>query len=94
MTSELHDREEYTTLNFNTLQTLRHLAGKLIPIPAILQASIKTINSIQCMNNMLGSASEDANATSKIAKTTYHLQSFEHRLQSYLASCQGTPNTY
>jgi len=40
------------------------------------------------MNNMLGSASEDANATSKIAKTTYYLQSFEHRLQSYLASCQ------
>lgn len=93
MTSELRDRNEYTMLNFETLQKLRHLAGKLIPIPTILQASIKTLKSITDMNNTIEKERvEDGEfvsvgVPSRVSRTSYHLKVFENRLESYLASC-------
>ncbi|KAH7350699.1 hypothetical protein BKA65DRAFT_243414 [Rhexocercosporidium sp. MPI-PUGE-AT-0058] len=87
MTSELRDREEYTMLNFDTLQTLRHLAGKLIPIPAILQASIKTIKSISAMVITLGTTTDLTRTAPESRKTQYHLQLCQSRLESYLESC-------
>lgn len=80
LTSDLQDSEEYTTFNFNTLQTLRHMTGKLIPIPTILEASIKTVASLKKMN-------ETMSPTGEVAKREYHLQAYESKLESYLASC-------
>jgi hypothetical protein len=90
MTSELHDGEEYTTLNFETLQTLRHMAGKLIPIPAILEASLKTVAAIKTMNSILSSQPEmdsSPEASPELFRTSSQLSAFEVRLQSYLATC-------
>ncbi|KAF4629741.1 hypothetical protein G7Y89_g8405 [Cudoniella acicularis] len=88
MTTELRDRE----LNFETLQTLSHLAGKLIPIPAILEASARTIVSIREMNKRLASFDREPELSQeellRIAKTGHSLQATESRLQSYLASFQ------
>ncbi len=71
-------------LNFDTLQTLRHLASKLIPIPTMLRASISTIASIQAMNNKLTGSEENQ----KVAETAYHLASYSSRLQSYVATAE------
>jgi hypothetical protein len=91
MTSELRDREAYTMLNFETLQTLRHLAAKLIPIPAILRSSIKTLKSIKAMDGRfrsMGAQSNTCETSSPIqTKTSNHLNAFECRLESYLESC-------
>jgi len=91
MTSELRDREAYTMLNFETLQTLRHLAGKLIPIPTILRASIKTLKSIKDMDDGLRSMSSQSNTSksgsSRQTQTVNHIKAFEYRLESYLESC-------
>ncbi|KUJ18809.1 uncharacterized protein LY89DRAFT_780813 [Mollisia scopiformis] len=90
MTSELRDRSEYTMLNFETLQQLRHLAGKLIPIPTILQASIKTLRSIAEMSSTLDlgfQTSPSSNIMLRKSKSSYHLRAFQNRLESYLESC-------
>lgn len=93
MTSELRDRSKDTKLNFETLQKLRHLAGKLIPIPDILQASIKTVGSIMDMNNICDlerkgfRKDQTINLAYKKSQTPYHLKAFQTRLESYLASC-------
>src|SRR5271155_3024912 len=81
MTTELRDHHG---LNFDTLQTLRHLASKLIPIPTMLQSSITTIASIQAMNILLG----DSVDAQKVAETAYHLASCSSRLQSYVATAE------
>lgn len=81
MTTELRDDHG---LNFDTLQTLRHLASKLIPIPTMLQSLMSTVASIQDMNRTLGS-SRDAQ---RIAETAYHLTSCSSRLQSYVATAE------
>lgn len=86
MTSELRDRD----LNFETLQTLSHLAGKLIGIPPILRASIKTIKSIKRTCEPL-KAKCSAPSSSKPAwkLTAYHLRAIEGRLGSYLEACMA-----
>jgi hypothetical protein len=85
LTSELRDREAYTMLNFETLQTLRHLAAKLIPIPMILRASIKTLKSIKAMDDTLRSmGSHSETGLSRQTKTANQLTSIEYRLESYL----------
>lgn len=84
MTSELLDSEDYTTFNFDTLQTLRHLAGKLIPIPTMLKSSINTIKSIKLMHETLAVARSEQSCSSK---ALYHLQAYESRLEGYLAAC-------
>lgn len=81
MTIELRDDHG---LNFDTLQTLRHLASKLIPIPTMLQSSIATIASIQAMNTLLGDSAD----AQKVAETAYHLASCSSRLQSYVATAE------
>lgn len=82
MTTEL--REQYG-LNYDTLQTLRHLASKLIPIPTMLESSIATITSILAMNNqLLGSLG----GARRVAETAYHLGSCSSRLQGYLAATE------
>jgi len=74
-------------LNFETLQTLRHLAAKLIPIPMILRASIKTLKSIKAMDDTLRSMGSHSNTSdtglSRQTKTAI-LTSIEYRLESYL----------
>jgi hypothetical protein len=81
MTTELRDDHG---LNFDTLQTLRHLASKLIPIPTMLQSFIATIASIQTMNTLLGDSAD----AQKVAETAYHLASCSSRLQSYVATAE------
>jgi hypothetical protein len=81
MTTELRDDRG---LNFDTLQTLRHLASKLIPIPTMLQSSIATVASIHAMS-VLSGASADAQ---KVAETAYHLALCSSRLQSYVATAE------
>lgn len=92
MTGELRDRNEYTMLNFETLQKLRHLAGKLIPIPTILQASVQTLKAIMDMKNIIQKEGIEEGfgaigVSSRVNKTSYHLKAFESRLKGYLASC-------
>ena len=81
MTTELRDDHG---LNFDTLQTLRHLASKLIPIPTMLQSLMSTVASIQAMNRTLG----DSRDAQKLAETAYHLTSCLSRLQSYVATAE------
>jgi hypothetical protein len=81
MTIELCDDHG---LNFDTLQTLRHLASKLIPIPTMLQSSIATIASIQAMSIQSGGSAD----MHKVAETAYHLASCSSRLQSYVATAE------
>jgi hypothetical protein len=82
MTTELRDDHG---LNYDTLQTLRHLASKLIPIPAMLESSISTITSVQAMNNQLLGSSGGAQ---RVAETAYHLGSCSSRLQGYIAATE------
>ncbi|KAH6682672.1 hypothetical protein B0J14DRAFT_673055 [Halenospora varia] len=88
MTSKLRERE----LNFETLQTLSHLAGKLIPIPAILQASASTIVSIREMNERLRKLDRERPLSQvellRMDKTEHHLYVTESRLKGYLAGFQ------
>jgi hypothetical protein len=81
MTAELKDDRG---LNFETLQDLRHLESKLIPIPSMIQCSISTLSSIQAMNNKLGGHA----GSSTTAETAYHLASCSSRLQSYVATAE------
>jgi len=66
------------------------MAGKLMPIPSVLQASIKTILAIKAMNKLFAAPRSEAvppASLSNAEKTAYHLENCEIRLQSYLASC-------
>ena len=81
MTTELRDDHG---LNFDTLQTLRHLASKLIPIPTMLQSLLCTVASIQAMNGGLGASGDPQ----RQAETAYHLTSCASRLQSYVATAE------
>lgn len=84
-------------MTFETLQTLRHLAGKLIPIPEILTSTISTISSIQSMNDRLlilmkAGAGKNNIASSdnddRLTETSYHLASYASKLQSYIATAE------
>jgi hypothetical protein len=82
LTTELRDDNG---LNYDTLQMLRHLASKLIPVPKMLESLIATIASIQDMNKqLLGSSGVSRRA----AETAYHLGSCSSRLQGYLVAAE------
>lgn len=80
-TTELRDNG----LNFDTLQILRHLASKLIPVPKMLESLIATVASIQDMNNRL---LESTGVSRRVAETAYHLGSCSSRLQGYLVAAE------
>jgi len=82
MTSDLRDREDYLGMNFNTLQALRHLAAKLIPIPAILRNTISIITALQTMNNSLPGPHDEQ----RVAETAYQLKACSSRLEGYISA--------
>ena len=69
-------------LNFDTLQSLRNLAAKLIPVPAILRASIATLKSIQSMNESLPGPRDER----RVKETAQHLNGYLARLEEYIES--------
>jgi hypothetical protein len=78
MTADLKDDRG---LNFETLQALRHLESKLIPIPSMIRCLISTLSSIQAMNKKLSNPGTTA-------ETAYHLASCSSRLKSYIATAE------
>jgi len=81
-TADLEDTlKEDRGLNFRTLQNIRNLNAKLIPIPNMIQSLLSTLSSIKDMNDKLGNQGE-------FAKTSYHLASCLSRLQSYCATAE------
>jgi hypothetical protein len=82
MTSDLRDREDYLGMNFSTLQTLRHLAAKLIPIPAILRNTISIVTALQTMNNSLPGPHDER----RVTETAYHLTACHSRLEGYISA--------
>jgi hypothetical protein len=81
-TSDLRDREDYLGMNFSTLQTLRHLAAKLIPIPAILRNTISIVTALQTMNNSLPGPHDER----RVTETAYHLTACHSRLEGYISA--------
>jgi hypothetical protein len=81
-TADLEDTlKEDRGLNFRTLQNIRNLNAKLIPIPNMIQSLLLTLSSIKDMNDKLGNHGE-------FAKTSYYLASCSSRLQSYCATAE------
>jgi hypothetical protein len=83
ITADLEDTlKEDRGLNFRTLQNIRNLNAKLIPIPGMILSLLSTLSSIKDMNDELGNKGE-------FAKTSYHLASCSSRLQSYYATAEA-----
>ncbi len=81
-TADLEDTlKEDRGLNFRTLQNIRNLNAKLIPVPSMIQSLLSTLSSIKDMNDRLDKEAE-------FGKTSYHLASCSSRLQSYCATAE------
>jgi len=73
-------------MTFNTLQSLRHLEEKLLPLPAIFRATMATIAALAEMNDSLMKARPERDP--KLAEVSYQLAALSSRLQGHLASTE------
>jgi hypothetical protein len=83
LASDIEDRADYT-LTFNTLQSLRHLEEKLIPLPAIFRATMTTMAVLTEMNDSILKARPEPDP--RLVGVSCRLATLSAGLEGHLAS--------